>query len=126
MGAARNVALNEMNFRGINLNPVNTNTVTLVASDAGVIFINKNTGGDTNYVLPAVADSKGKMLWFFNGQTTKNIVITAPTNTLIGDDVTAGNTCTTAANNAGAGAFCVCDGTNWFMFDVGSSAWTVA
>jgi len=126
MGAARNVALNELNFRGINLNPVNTNTVTLVPSDSGVIFINKNTGGDTNYVLPAVADSAGKMLWFFNGKTTKNIVITAPTNTLIGDDVTAGNTCTTDANNAGAGAFCICDGTNWFMFDVGSSAWTLA
>jgi len=125
MAATRNVALNELNFRGISINAA-TNTITIVPSDSGIIFINKNTANSTNYNLPAVADSAGKMFWFFNGQTTQNLLITAPTSTMIGDDSVTANTMTTAANNAGAGAFAVCDGSYWYMFDVGSSAWTVA
>ena len=57
----RNTALNELNFRGISINVDDSNTVTIVPSDSGVMFMNKNTSLETNYVLPAVADSNGKM-----------------------------------------------------------------
>ena len=123
MAATRNVALNELNFRGLSINAA-TNTITIVPSDSGVIFINQNTANSTNYNLPAVADSAGKMFWFFNGQTSQNMVITAPANTLMADDVTTGNTVTTAANNVGYACFAICDGTNYFLFELGALAWT--
>ena len=123
MAATRNIALNEMNFRGLSINAA-TNTITIVPSDSGIIFLNQNTSNSTNYNLPAVADGAGKFFWFFNAQTSQNMVITAPANTLMADDVTTANTLTTAANNVGYAAMIFGDGTNWFAVELGALAWT--
>lgn len=122
MGATRNVALSELNFRGLSINAA-TNTITIVPSDSGIIFLNQNTTNTTNYNLPAVADSAGKMFWFFNAQTTQNMIITAPANTMMADDVTTGNCVTTAQNNVGYAAAAICDGSKWYLFELGSLAW---
>lgn len=124
MGATRNTALNELNFRGISVNPTSgSNTVNIVASDSGVIFINKNTGANTNYNLPAVADSDGKMFWFLNAQTSQDMNIIAPANTLVADNVTDGNYVNMAADTIGHGCFIIGDGSSYYLFELGSLAW---
>ena len=122
----RNTALNELNFRGISINVDDSNTVTIVPSDSGVMFMNKNTSLETNYVLPAVADSNGKMYWFFNAQTTKNMRITAPTNTMVADNTLIGNYALTTDNKAGFAAFVIGDGSKYYLFELGTLAWTVS
>ncbi len=82
MGATRDVALNELPMRGISINAdaSGVNAFTLIPSDSGIIFINnEDATSATTYTLPEVADCEGKWFWFYNGQTTQTIVITAPT-----------------------------------------------
>jgi len=83
MGATRNVMLNELPIRGISYNPVaasgGTGAITLVASDSGVIFVNKYVTGATTYTLPAVDSCEGKWFWFYNAQTSYGIVVTCTT-----------------------------------------------
>ena len=125
MAATRNVALNEMNFRGLSINAA-TNTITIVPSDSGIIFLNQNTANSTNYVLPAVADAAGKFFWFYNAQTTQNMVITAPSVIMMGDDTVTGTTATTVTNNCGFAAMVFGDGTNYYLLEFGALAWTHA
>lgn len=128
MGATRNTALNELNFRGISVNPTSgTNTISIVPSDSGVMFINKNTDANTNYVLPTtVAEGDGKIFWFLNAQTGKDMLITAPTNTLVADNTVIGNYVNMAANTIGYGAFVIGDGSKYYLFELGALAWTTA
>lgn len=84
MGATRDVALNELPIRGISINADTTDNVVeiqVVPSDSGVIFINKEVEGTVTYTLPSVAEGKGKWFWFFNGQTSAAIVVTAGADT---------------------------------------------
>jgi len=125
MGATRNTALSEQNLRGISVNPTaGTNTINIVASDSGIMFINKNNTANTNYVLPAVAASDGKMYWFLNGTTSAGFVITAPTNTLVMNNAVNANSATTGANTIGLGAVVVGDGSKYYLFELGSVAWS--
>lgn len=118
MGAYRNVALTELPMRGISVEPTGGDgAVSVVASDSGVMFVNKYTTGDTTYTLPAVADASGKMFWFFNAQNTKSLVVSAPSNTMIMDD----NLVTTSATSASVGgecAFVICDGTDYYFHEL--------
>jgi len=128
MGATRNVALNELPIRGISINDVTANsgsaTVNIVASDSGVIFINKYVTADVTYSLPAVATAAGKMFWFFDAQTTKNIIVNAPANTMfMGNDLAASTATTTA--EVGCAAFVICDGTYYYFFEI-YGAWANA
>jgi len=120
MGAARNVALNEMNLRGISINAdTTTNTVgiNVVPSDSGIIFVNKEVYSDVTYTLPAVADGAGKFWWFVNGQTSYNIVITAPSNIFVGANNAAGTSMTPAGNNIGDAAMVFGDGTYYYLIE---------
>lgn len=126
MGATRNTAVSELNLRGLSINPVaGTNTINIVASDSGVMFINKNNTAATNYVLPAVADADGKMFWFLNATNAGNFVITAPTNTLVANNAADKETATTAASTVGLGAIVVGDGSKYYLFEMGSVAFTI-
>jgi len=64
------------------------------------------------------------MFWFFNGQTSQNMYVTAPADTMMADDVTTANAVYTAANNVGYACFTVCDGSKWYLFELGALAWT--
>lgn len=125
MGATRNTALNELNFRGISINPgTGSTTINVVPSDSGVIFINKNTNANTNYALPAVALGDGKMWWFLNAQTDKDMVVTAPANTLVADNSVVANNVSVASGNAiGHCCFIVGDGSKYYLFELGALAW---
>ncbi len=121
MGAYRNVALSELPIRGISINDVAASdgaaTVAVVASDSGVVFVNKYITADTVYTLPAVADAKGKMFWFFNAQSTKNLNINGPANTImINNDAAADNV--TSAAYVGEAGFVICDGEFYYFFEI--------
>jgi len=127
MGATRDVAMTEIPMRGISINALSSgvNAFTLVPSDSGVIFVNKETAtSTTTYTLPAVALGKGKIFWFFNAQTTRAIAVAAPTAILVGLDSATGTTATSDAVT-GSAAFVVGDGTNYYLF-VLKGSWTVA
>ena len=123
MGAYRNVALSELNLRGISINAEagNTTSISVVASDSGVMFINYETGGDVTYHLPAVADAAGKMFWFYDTVATNNIIITAPTNTMMNVNA-AINTTITGANAAGQNVIILCDGATYYAMEF-SGVW---
>jgi len=121
MGAHRNVALTELPFRGISINPASgySNTINVVASDSGIIFVNKNASYDTTYNLPAVADAKGKMFWFFAGQYANNVVINAPTSTLVmANSLVANSTTNTTTPSIGDCGFVICDGDKYYFFEI--------
>lgn len=118
MGATRNVALNELNFRGISINAASggSSAIEVVPSDSGLIFINKSTA-EVTYTLPSVALGAGKMFWFYNAQTTTNIVVNAPTSTLI---MTENATATTATDDAVTGScgMVFCDGDYYYFLEI--------
>lgn len=121
MGATRDVALTELPFRGISINSTGGSaTVNIVASDSGVIFINKYVDGDCTYSLPPVAEGKGKMFWFFQAQNTKNMIVNAPANTMfMGNDLAA-----STANDKGTNIECgdcamvIGDGTSYYFLEI--------
>ncbi len=119
MGATRDIALNELPIRGISINAesANTTTINVVASDSGIIFVNKETSGVVTYVLPAVADGAGKMWWFYNGQTAYNIVVKAPSNIFIGANTTSSTNMTTSGNLTGDSAIVFGDGTYYYLIE---------
>jgi len=119
MGAHRNVGLSELPLRGISINPEagDVSAITVVASDSGVMFINKETGNSCTYTLPAVADGTGKMFWFLNAQDTKSTIINAPTSTMMMANMATASTAT-SAGDIGECGFVVCDGTNYYFFEI--------
>lgn len=117
MGATRVVALNTLPFRGIiiNTHTEGDGSIDVEAYDSGTLFINKfYTGGITTYTLPSLAEGKGKIFWFLNGQSTRHIRVTAPSACMMGVDGT--YTTLTTSSSSGDCGFCVCDGTNYFFF----------
>jgi len=121
---ARDVALNEMNFRGFTINTDET-AITVLASDSGIIFI-QNYASACTYTLPSVSEGAGKMFKFVNLNTAASTVITSTT-ALIKGAVTAGAACTVLTSAAlGNSMTIVGDGTYWYIIDgVPGTAWTV-
>jgi len=128
MSATRDVALNELPIRGMSINATDssTNAFTLVPSDSGIIFINKDATA-TTYTLPAVASAAGKMFWFYN-QGAAGMAITAPSGTLVALNNAAATTATfsTSAHMIGAAAMVVCDGTSYFFFNLSLETATIS
>ena len=121
---ARDVALNETNFRGVSINTDET-AITLVPSDSGIMFL-QNSASTTTYTLPSVADGKGKMFIFCNINTADKTVITSTT-ALIKGCVTAGAACT-VLTSAGMGDFLMLigDGSYWYaVAGFAVTPWTV-
>ena len=119
VAGAFNVQMNEMNLRGISVNDATngTATINIVASDSGIIFINKFATNAT-YNLPAVASGAGKWFWFFDGQATNTTAITSPTaNTLASVNSL---TKTTVTSSAGAGqcGIIMGDGSFYYFFEI--------
>lgn len=119
----RDVALNELAFRGIAINDATNNTaaVTVYASDSGILFVNKYITDHVTYTLPAVADGAGKIWWFFNANTTKNILVTAPSACMYHSG--AAVTTMTSPNAVGGCAFVIGDGTLYYFFEI-EGVWT--
>ncbi len=127
MGATRDIGLNDLPVRGAVINPSTstTNSFTLVPSDSGCIFINKDATA-TNYTLPAVADASGKWFWFYN-VGAGGMVITAPSGTLVGFNDASNTTASYATGSQMIGTACMvfCDGTNYILFDLSAGAATI-
>lgn len=124
----RDVALTSLPFRGIAINDAsaNTNAVTVYASDSGILFINEFQT-ETTYTLPAVADCKGKIFFFYCNYASaikilgasgdEDLINGATTGqTSLADDVTSG----TVIGNWGA---IIGDGSTYF-FVAGIGIWT--
>ncbi len=122
MGATRDIALTNLPLRGLSINPDadNETTITVVPSDSGVMFINKESSGCA-YTLPAVADGAGKWFWFY-GAVAAALAVTATTAIVVGADSLTGTTLT-SNSTIGDCLFVVGDGTNWYGFMV-TAAWT--
>ncbi len=127
MGGTMDVVVNTLPFRGsvIIASTSTTNAFTLVPSDSGLLFINKDATA-TTYPLPAVADSSGKWFWFYN-VGAGGMVITAPSGTLVAVNNAAGTTATfsTGSHMIGAAAMVFCDGTNYLFFNLSLETATI-
>lgn len=121
----RDVALNELAFRGIAINDATNNTaaVTIYASDSGILFINK-FAATTTYTLPAVADCKGKVFYFMS-YVANNLVIDGTTSVIVGGNTSAGvaGDKVTLTGVIGGWGFIIGDGTNYYFF-AGTGTWT--
>ena len=110
----RDVALNELNIRGFVFN--STGDMTIYPSDSGIIFVSTYVG-NTEYTLPAVADSKGKMYWFVHADdgnlkissTAANIVVRGQTAT------TQQTSVTYSTNPEGTACGVIGDGTRYLF-----------
>ena len=121
---ARDVALNEMNWRGLSINTAET-AITLVASDSGIIFL-QNYAIACTYTLPDVATGAGKMFMIVNVNTATSTVITSTT-ALIKGTYTAGAAKTTITSGAmGDSVVIVGDGSYWYTMAGFKGAWTTA
>ncbi len=120
----RDVALNELPIRGIAINDATANTasVTVYASDSGIVFVNK-FASTTTYTLPAVADGAGKMWWFFGG-VANNVVVYGPAATTIYGSAALGRTFT-GTGAIGIGCMVIGDGTYYYAFALGGT-WTMS
>ena len=121
----RDVALVGLPFRGIAVNDATNNaaTVTVYASDSGIMFINE-FAGSTAYTLPAVADGKGKWFLFYGG-VSQDIVITGVTSVLVGGNASAGLVGATITGGGAIGIWCavIGDGDKWYAIP-GTGTWT--
>lgn len=117
MGATRTVALTELPFRGISVNPATTGdtAITVVASDSGVLFVNEQASAVT-YTLPTVALAAGKMFWFFNVGAGGIVITGGSTDVMVGLNAAEADTVTFSTGSAMIGSSCAifCDGTNYF------------
>ncbi len=124
MGAARDVALNSLPFRGISINAESASNVvaiTVIPSDSGILFINKEESGTVTYTLPAVADGKGKIFWFYEGYNVA-IKVKILTANIVGD---ATNKVASGDGTLGTCCFVVGDGSYYYLFAI-MGTWTVA
>lgn len=130
MGATRDIALNELAFRGISINAASggSASVTVVASDSGVVFVNKYASA-TTYTLPAVADCAGKWFWFFNVGAAGMIIASAGSlDDIFADGNASADTVTysTSSHMIGSACLVIGDGTNWHAMNIGATTATVA
>jgi len=114
----RNVAFNELNLRGIAINDATNNTasVTVYASDSGIMFVNEYAG-TTTYTLPVVADCAGKM-FFFYGNVGNDIVITGGTAAKMSGGTTSAAVDSDKVTGTGAigiAAMVIGDGSSYFV-----------
>ena len=118
MGATRNVALNELPFRGISINAEADNVVAISveASDSGVLFINHETGGTVTYTLPTASEGAGKWWWFFQGTATEiKIANDDGTAIIVGDST---NKVMTGSSGQGACGIIFGDGTYYYFIEI--------
>ena len=118
---ARDVALNEMNFRGISINTAET-AITILSSDSGIIFIQHNAS-TTTYTLPAVADCAGKMFLFHNANGATATVVYSVAADIIGKHTSGAVTQTLTSAAIGDSLTLVGDGTNFYAVE-GANDWT--
>lgn len=121
MGATRDIALTNLPFRGLSINPTTADgSITVVASDSGTMFINKYAGS-TTYTLPPVAEGAGKWFWFY-AAVAEDVLVTAQSAIMmVADNLT--QTTITSNGTIGDCLFVIGDGTNWFAFMV-YATWT--
>jgi len=90
-----------------------TAAYTVLVSDSGTRFSNAGAVGSVTFTLPAVASSTGCEYWFFNAVEAQDIVVAAPTGTLVAyNDITADSI--TLASLPGTCVHVFCDGTKWY------------
>ena len=122
---ARDVALNEMNFRGFTINTDETG-ITVLPSDAGIMFLQNNATPCT-YTLPDVTLCEGKMFIFCNINTTASTLVTSTTALIYG--TTTAGVAKTTLTSAEIGNFVIIVGDGTYFYVVAGfpgTVWTVA
>lgn len=126
----RDMGLSVLNLRGLAINDAsnNTNSVTVYASDSGIMFINEFVG-TTTYTLPAVADCAGKVFFFYDN-VGETLIVTAPSGSF--DLMSGGETTAkidadkvTSGGTQGEWSTIIGDGTNYFCL-AGEGTWTAS
>jgi hypothetical protein len=128
MGATYDVLLNELPIRGISINAdaSGVNAFTVVGSDSGTVFINKEDATSaTTYTLPAVADGAGKWWWFFDAEGSQGIAITSGTASTLVGHASATSSTATATAGIGACAMVIGDGSYYYLFEI-YGTWTMS
>jgi hypothetical protein len=122
---ARDVSMNELSFRGISVNDATNNTasVTVYASDSGILFINEYAG-TTTYTLPAVADCKGKIFHFL-ANVANNIAITGGTAAKFCGATQTDYDTMTLTGAIGGSASVIGDGERYYLI-AGTGTWTAS
>lgn len=114
----RNVALSELNMRGIIINAdAGGQSKTVYASDSGCIFVDNEDQGLTTYTLPSVADCAGKWFWFYNGTDDTEIAVTGTTASKMYGPGSEGaaTTMTTTTNTVGDSCIVFGDGSYYYL-----------
>ncbi len=112
--AAVTLGVTNIHLRGISINPVTTGdaAITLVASDSGIMCVNK-LASTTTYTLPACSLGAGKFFRFYCG-VANNIVVTSPTAATLYGPAALGITCT-LTGAIGSCMDVIGDGTYWYI-----------
>ena len=116
----RDVALNELNFRGISINAETGSNVTAInveAYDSGIIFINREESGTVTYTLPVVAEGKGKMWWFYSAYGVAIEITSGTASTLVTPGAATATSLTSAAA-VGECAMVFGDGSFYYFFEI--------
>ena len=117
----RNLVLNELPFRGISVNTLAgaDASIAVVASESGVLFVN-HCASATTYTLPTVALAKGKWFWFFNVGAAGMIITGGTASVMVRKNSATSTSVTFATSSEMIGAACLimCDGTNYFCFNL--------
>lgn len=99
---------------------VKTSNYTVTAKDTGKLMV-ANKAGVFTFTLPAVDDGEG-CVWYFTQKQNQNLVITGGTT---GKMVAIHNatadkvTFSTASQKIGAACAVMCDGSNYYFFNLG-------
>ena len=127
MGATRDLALSSLPFRGIAINETgDSNAVTVVASDSGIMFVNEYAGS-TTYTLPTVSDMAGKWYIFYGNVAEAIVIVGGTIDVMSGGSASAVVDADQVTGGGAIGIWCIvtCDGTNYFTFP-GVGTWTAS
>jgi hypothetical protein len=93
---------------------------TVLVTDSGTVF---TASAAATFTLPAVADATGCYFTFINTADT-NMVITAPSGTLVADGNASATSATfsTTSHKIGGCIQVVCNGTKYLMMSVGNTS----
>jgi hypothetical protein len=96
---------------------------TVLVTESGTIFDTTGASGAVTFTLPAVADADGCEFTFVN-TVDQNMVVTAPTGTLVADNNAAATSATfsTSGHKIGGTVTVACNGAKYLMTAVGNTS----
>ena len=102
--------------------PVETKTANyqVTVADTGKLLVGNKSGGAMTFTLPATVADARECIFLFIQKQDQNLLIAAPANSMIAkNNATSDNvTFQTTTEKIGAACMVLCDGTNYFFFNL--------